>query len=175
VASPFGRASRQSGESGEAEPEAWHIGRGPATKSPLWRVGCWLIGLAAVAVGLRFALWVMGGSAPFQLMFSGWLIMLVIAGVLMTVPYGVSRLRGAEQYTPPRDAFVVVPQKLSTVLWVMIFWRSLLSVGDELMTRIWNAATRKWINAHPPPVVDPLEAETRHSVDTDPGWWARDS
>ena len=46
MASPFGRAGRLT-DTGEPEAEAWHIGRGPATKSPLWRVGCWLIGLAA--------------------------------------------------------------------------------------------------------------------------------
>ena len=71
--------------------------------------------------------------------------------------------------------FVIVPQKLSTVLWVMLFWRSLLSVGDEVMTRFWNFATRRWIAAHPPPPPpDPVEAEIRASVDNDPGWWARD-
>ena len=117
-----------------ARPSAWHIGRGPAAKSPLWRVGCWLIGLAAVAVGLRFMLWLLGGSAPFALLISAWLIVLLLVGCLMTVPYGLARLRGAEQYEPPRDAFVIVPQKLSTVLLVMILWRSLLSVGDEVMT-----------------------------------------
>ena len=104
---------------------------------------------------------------------------IVIVGFLMTVPYGVSRLRGAEPYTPPRDAFVIVPQKLSTVLWVMIFWRSLLSVGDELMTRLWNAATRRWIAGHkaytPVDPFAPAEAEIRHAVDNDPGWWPRDS
>jgi hypothetical protein len=172
VASPFGRASRLPADADEA----WHIGRGPATKSPLWRVGCWLIGFAVLAIGLRVIFWLLGGSAPFQLIFSSWLIGLLVVGFLMTVPYGVSRLRGAEPYTPPRDAFVVVPQKLSTVLWVMIFWRSLLSIGDELMTRVWNTATRRWIAAHPPPPPpDPLEAEIQHSIDTDPGWWGRDS
>jgi hypothetical protein len=171
VASPFGRIGRARAD----EDAPWHIGRGPATKSPLWRVGCWLIGLAAVAVCLRVALWVLGGSAPFQLLVSSWLILLLGAGFLMTVPYGLSRLRGAEQYIPPRDAFVIVPQKLSTVLWVMLFWRSLLSVGDEVMTRFWNFTTRRWIAAHPPPPApDPLEAEIRASVDNDPGWWARD-
>lgn len=175
MASPFGRTARVSADADAA----WHIGRGPATKSPLWRVGCWLIGLAAVAVGLRFVLWILGGSAPFQLMISGWVLMLVVVGFLMTVPYGLSRLRGAESYEPPRDAFVIVPQKLSTVLWVMIFWRSLLSVGDELMTRLWNVATRRWMAAHmPDPPLDPFapaEAEIRHAVDNDPGWWPRDS
>jgi hypothetical protein len=171
VASPFGRTARIPA----AADAAWHIGRGPATKSPLWRVGCWLIGLGAVAVGLRCVLWLLGGSAPFALLVSGWLIVLLGAGFLMTVPYGLSRLRGAEQYEPPRDAFVIIPQKLSTVLWVMILWRSLLSVGDELMTRLWNAATRRWIAAHPPPPApDPLEEEIRASVDNDPGWWARE-
>jgi hypothetical protein len=170
VASPFGRTAKVPAD-GDA---VWHIGRGPDTKSPLWRVGCWLIGLAAVAICLRIALWVLGGSAPFQLLISGWLILLVSAGVLMTVPYGLTRLRGGQQYRPPRDAFVIVPQKLSTVLWVMVFWRSLLSVGDELMTRVWNAATRRWIAAHPAPVSDPLEDEIRASVDNDPGWWARE-
>ena len=171
MASPFGRIGRARAD----EDAPWHIGRGPATKSPLWRVGCWLIGLAAVAVCLRVALWVLGGSEPFQLLVSGWLILLLGAGFLMTVPYGLSRLRGSEQYTPPRDAFVIVPQKLSTVLWVMLFWRSLLSVGDEVMTRVWNFATRRWIAAHPPPPApDPLEAEIRASVDNDPGWWPRD-
>lgn len=171
MTSPFGHAAGTPA----ATDEAWHIGRGPAAKSPLWRVGCWLIGLAAIAVGLRFVLWMLGGSAPFQLMISGWVLALVVVGFLMTVPYGLSRMRGAEQYEPPRDAFVIVPQKLSTVLWVMIFWRSLMSVGDELMTRLWNAATRRWHAAHPqaaPP--DPLEAEIQHSVDDDAGWWARD-
>ena len=90
--------------------------------------------------------------------------MLVVVGVLMTVPYGLSRLRGAEQYEPPRDAFVVVPQKLSTVLWVMIFWRSLLSVGDELMTRVWNAATRRWMAAHPPPPPWSIRSRRRSST-----------
>ena len=94
-------------------------------------------------------LWVLGGSAPFELLVSGWLLLLLVVGFLMTVPYGLSRLRGAEQYAPPRDAFIIVPQKLSTVLWVMILWRSLLSVGDEVMTRVWNAAIRRWI-ARPP-------------------------
>jgi hypothetical protein len=168
VASPFGRAARVS----PAADEVWHIGRGPATKSPLWRVGCWLIGLGAIAVGLRFVVWVLGGSAPFELLVSGWLLTLLVIGCLMTVPYGLSRLRGAEPYAPPRDAFVVIPQKLSTVLWVMIIWRSLLSVGDEVMTRIWNVAIRRWRASHaPPPPPDPLEAEIQHSIDNDPGWW----
>ena len=175
MASPFGRSARVRAD----EDAAWHIGRGPATKSPLWRVGCWLIGLAAVAVCLRIVLWVLGGSAPFQLLVSGWLILLLGAGFLMTVPYGLSRLRGSAQYTPPRDAFVIVPQKLSTVLWVMLFWRSLLSVGDELMTRLWNVATRRWIAAHtadtPLDPFAPAEAEIRHAVDTDPGWWSKDA
>ena len=110
--------------------------------------------------------------------------MFLFAGFLMTVPYGLSRLRGGDQYVPPRDAFVVVPQKLSTVLFVMVFWRSLLSVGDELMTLAWNAAARRWVEGHQPTqapdpldplvAVDPLEAEIRHAVDTDPGWWGRD-
>jgi hypothetical protein len=175
VASPFGRTARIPADADAA----WHIGRGPATKSPLWRVGCWLIGLAAVAVGLRCILWLLGGAAPFQLMVSGWVLMLVIVGFLMTVPYGLSRLRGAEPYSPPRDAFVIVPQKLSTVLWVMIFWRSLLSVGDELMTRVWNAATRRWIarttTEVPLDPFAPADAEIRHAVDNDPGWWPRES
>jgi hypothetical protein len=171
VASPYGHAT---GHAAEAT-DAWHIGRGPATKSPLWRVGCWLIGLAAVAVGLRFVLWLLGGGAPFQLLLSGWVIALLLIGFLMTVPYGLSRMRGAEPYEPPRDAFVIVPQKLSTVLWVMIFWRSLLSVGDELMTRLWNQVTRRWHAAHPPPAPpDPIEAEIQRSIDNDVGWWARD-
>src|SRR3954468_1108959 len=102
MASPFGRAGRLT-DTGEPEAESWHIGRGPATKSPLWRVGCWLIGLAAVAVGVRFVLWVLGGSsAPFELLVSGWLLTLLVIGCLMTVPYGLSRLRGAEPYAPPR-------------------------------------------------------------------------
>ena len=105
----------------------------------------------SVAVGLRFVLWLLGGSAPFQLLVSGWLLMLLVVGFLMTVPYGLSRLRGAEQYAPPRDAFVVIPQKLSTVLWVMIFWRSFLSVGDEVMTRVWNAGP-PLAGGHAPPV-----------------------
>jgi hypothetical protein len=174
VASPFGRAARRSAETGEAETEAWHIGTGPAAKSPLWRVGCWLIGLAVVAIGLRFALWLLGGSAPFELLISGWVIVLLLAGSLMTAPYGLSRLRGAEEYRPPRDAFVIVPQKLSTVLFVMILWRSLLSVGDSLMTLAWNYAGRRWKTAHEPPPIDPLEAEIQHSIDHDEGWWARD-
>jgi hypothetical protein len=155
--------------------EPWHIGHGPAAKSPLWRVGCWLIGLAAIAVGLRFVFWILGGSAPFQLLISGWVVMLLVIGFLMTVPFGLARMRGAAPYEPPRDAFVIVPQKLSTVLWVMIFWRSLMSVGDELMTRLWNLATRRWHATHPPPAPpDPLEAEIQHSIDHDSGWWARD-
>jgi hypothetical protein len=159
----------------DADDDAWHIGRGPATKSPLWRVGCWLIGLAAVAVGLRCALWFVGGAAPFALLVSGWLILFLVAGALMTLPYGLARVRGVDEYTPPRDAFVIVPQKLSTVLLVMIFWRSLLSIGDAIMTLAWNAAARRWMAAHPPPgPPDPLEAEIRTSIDNDPGWWPRD-
>jgi hypothetical protein len=176
MASPFGRAVGRIADRGDAD--AWHIGHGPATKSPLWRVGCWLIGLGVVAIALRVVIWLLGGSAPFQLLLSGWLLVLLIGGFLMTVPYGLSRLRGHEQYVPPRDAFVVVPQKLSTVLFVMVFWRSLLSVGDELMTLAWNGAARRWVEAHrtPDPVVtvDPLEAEIRDAVDNDPGWWGRD-
>ncbi len=177
MASPLGRAVARIAGRGDAD--AWHIGRGPATKSPLWRVGCWLIGLGVVAVALRVVVWLLGGSAPFQLLLSGWLIVLLLVGFVMTVPYGLSRLRGGDQYVPPRDAFVVVPQKLSTVLFVMVFWRSLLSVGDELMTLAWNGAARRWVEAHrkPEPLdqVDPLEAEIRNAVDTDPGWWGRDS
>jgi hypothetical protein len=171
VARPFGRAARL-----PADAEvAWHVGRGPAAKSPLWRLGCWLVGLTAVAVGLRLVLWPMGGAAPFALVTSSWLLTFVVAGVLMTLPYGISRVRGAEEYTPPRDAFVIVPQKLSTVLFVMVFWRSLLSVGDALMTLAWNAAGRRWLEAHPPPgPPDPLEEEIQAAVDNDPGWWARD-
>ena len=94
----------------------------------------------------------------------------------MTMPYALSRLRGAEQYAPPRDAFVIIPQKLSTVLWVMFIWRSLLSIGDEVMTRFWNAVTRRWIARHPPPPPpDPLEDEIQHSIENDPGWWPRNS
>ena len=57
----------------------------------------------------------------------------------------------------------------------MILWRSLLSIGDELMTRLWNAATRRWMRCtRRPPRSDPLEAEIQHSIDHDAGWWARD-
>jgi len=178
VASPFGRAVGHFAARGDAD--AWHIGHGPAAKSPLWRVGCWLIGLAVIALGLRFALWVLGGSAPFRLLVSGWFLLFLAGGSLMTVPYGLSRLRGGSEYTPPRDAFIVVPQKLSTVLFVMVFWRSLLSIGDELMTRAWNGAARRWVEAHRSAetetleALDPHEAEIRHAVETDPGWWGRD-
>ena len=103
--------------------------------------------------------------------------MLVLVGFLMTVPYGLARLRGAEQYTPPRDAFVVVPQKLSTVLWVMILWRSLLSVGDELMTRVWNVATRRWLAAHPTAADRSTRSRRRSSTrsTTTPAGGPRDS
>jgi hypothetical protein len=117
----------------------------------------------------------MGGAAPFALLTSGWLLTALVAGVLMTLPYAISRVRGADEYTPPRDAFEIVPQKLSTVLFVMVFWRSLLSVGDALMTLAWNAAGGRWLAAHPPPPPpDPLEEEIRAAVDNDPGWWPRE-
>ena len=48
MASPFGRAVGRIAERGD--PDAWHIGHGPAAKSPLWRVGCWLIGLAVTVL-----------------------------------------------------------------------------------------------------------------------------
>jgi len=173
VASPFGRAARVPAEDGEAE--AWHIGPGPAAKTPLWRIGSWLIGLAAVAVGLRFILWLLGGPAPFQLLISTWLIVCVLVGAAMTVPYGLARIRGAEQYEQPRDALVLLPLRLSTVLFLMIFWRAFVSIGDSVATSVWNFAGRRWIAAHAPPAVDPLEAEIQHAVEHDEGWWARDS
>jgi hypothetical protein len=173
VASPFGRAARPPGDTGE--PEAWHIGPGPAAKTPLWRIGSWLIGLACVAVGLRFVVWLLGGPAPFELLISTWLIVCVLVGALMTVPYGLARVRGAEQYEPPRDALVLLPLRLSTVIFVMIFWRSLMSIGDAVATSLWNFFGRRWIAAHAPPPVDPLEAEIQHAVEHDPGWWGRES
>jgi hypothetical protein len=179
MASPLGRAVGRLAR--RADADAWHIGHGPDTKSPLWRVGCWLIGLAVVAVGLRVVVWLLGGSAPFELLVSGWLLLFLAAGFLMTVPYGLSRLRGGDEYTPPRDTFVVIPQKLSTVLFIMIIWRSLLSIGDSLMTIAWNGAARRWVEAHRKPEPEPLDAvdavelETRLAVETDPGWWGRES
>ena len=92
----------------------------------------------------------------------------------MTVPYGLARMRGAEQYEQPRDALVLLPLRLSTVLFLMIFWRAFVSIGDSVATSVWNFAGRRWIAAHTPPPVDPLEAEIQHAVEHDEGWWARD-
>ena len=125
-------------------------------------MGSWLIGLACVAVGLRFVVWLLGGPAPFELLISTWLLVCLLVGALMTVPYGLARVRGAEQYEPPRDALVLLPLRLSTVLFVMIFWRSLMSIGDAVATSsgIPDAAGSR---PHAPPVVDPLEAEIQHA------------
>jgi hypothetical protein len=173
VASPLGRAA--GAPAGEGEAEAWHIGPGPAAKTPLWRIGSWLIGLAAVAVGLRFVVWLLGGPAPFALLVSTWLLVCVLVGALMTVPYGRARVRGAQLYEPPRDALVVLPLKLSTVLFVMIFWRAFVSIGDAVATSVWNFFGRRWIAAHAPPEVDPQYADIQHAIEHDEGWWGRDS
>ena len=172
MASPFGRAARASPKT--AGPRPGTSAR-PAAKTPLWRIGSWLIGLAAVAVGLRFIVWLLGGPAPFALLISTWLIVCVFVGAAMTVPYGLARIRGAEQYEQPRDALVLLPLRLSTVLFLMIFWRSLVSIGDAIATSVWNFAGRRCDRRHAPPVVDPLEADIQHAVENDEGWWARDS
>jgi hypothetical protein len=173
VASPFGRLAGKAALPGDED--AWSVGDGHDTKSPLWRLGCWLIGLAVFAVCLRCLVWLLGGSAPFELLVSGWLLVCLLAGALMTLPHGLSRLRGSDHYTPPRDALHLRPQGLLTVLFVMVFWRSLLTIGDSLMTLIWNSLGRRWLAAHKPPVVDPLEAEIQHSIEYDNRWWGQDS
>ena len=119
-------------------------------------------------------LWVLGGSAPFQLLVSGWLIVLLLVGFLMTVPYGLSRLRGGEQYGPPRGCLRDrAAEALDGALRDGLL--ALAAVGRRQPHDIaWNYAGRRWISAHAPPEIHPLEAEIRHSVDNDPGWWARE-
>lgn len=103
---------------------------GAAGKTPLWRVGSWLGGVALLA------------AVPFARGPDGLLRVLgvVLLGGLLTVPHGVARLRGAGPYHPAESLIRLKPVSVGTFLLLALLVRLPMALGDHLFTAVWRAA-----------------------------------
>ncbi len=134
------RVCRAALRSHELQPHGrWHICDGPATKSPLWRFGSWLIGLSVVLAGIAVSS-VLTGFGTWELLATPLLWVLLIVGFAITAPHAIARLRGRGIYLAPADSMKMRPQEITTVIWNLLLWRSFLSIGDGIATWAWNAA-----------------------------------
>jgi hypothetical protein len=138
---------------------------GPWLKTPGWRFGAWLLGIAVLAVLVD---WITGDAVDL-----GWRVYLVmLLGFLISVPYGVSWIRG--QAPPPPQPATLVPQAqiqgegtgntyvlvgptttarfglgrkpkdLGPIAWFFysVFWRWPLVAGDAILTAAWRGINR---------------------------------
>jgi hypothetical protein len=136
---------------------------GPARKSQAWRAGALFLGWAVILILIAVL--------PFPFEFSvGWLVVaLALGGLALSIPFGLSWLRGEEPAELPRDpvpvrvtdvptgqpgaTYVVVASSLPRALrykelhpfWYFlgaIFWRGPMALGDWLLTGLWNLIAR---------------------------------
>lgn len=138
---------------------------GPWRKTPVWRGGAFLVGLAIL---LQLAVWISGGFLDLGL---GRLSLLVLVGVLMSIPYGWAASHGRAPEQPAADAesaaqavvkgedgatFVIVGEhigrrgerglvrrarvrELSPGWWAVytLLWRWPLMAGDYALSYLW--------------------------------------
>jgi hypothetical protein len=135
---------------------------GPLLKTPGWRGGCFLVGWALLIIFFTWliSVWVsFYGLGRFELI-------LVIVGILLSVPYGTAWLRGRAP-RPPREqepievhstdgrgTTVVVnayrprtttPFAGTGYLAYSLLWRGPVMVGDYALTGFWR--TIAWLTS----------------------------
>lgn len=145
---------------------------GPWRKTPVWRGGAFLVGLAIL---LQFAVWITGGFLDLGL---GRLSLLVLAGFLLSIPYGWAASHGRAPERPAVEAelaaqavvkgengatYIIVGdhagrraerglmrrarvRELSPGWWAIytLFWRWPLLTGDYALSYLWMLLGRIW-------------------------------
>jgi hypothetical protein len=142
---------------------------GPWRKTPAWRAGAFLVGLAVL---LLLADWLLGDLV--EIGFGRFIVSALVLGVALSAPYGWAAARG-QAPEPPRDlewipqahvegekgaTYVIVsppaearrrglarsprPKELGPVAWVLytVFWRWPVLTGDWLLSGLWRLLSR---------------------------------
>ena len=102
---------------------------GTTGKTPAWRVGCWLAGVALLVV-------IPLGRGRQGLLETAAVLAL---GVLLTAPHALARLGGAAPYRPPESAVRLRPVRIPTYVLYHLLVRLPVWVGDVLYTALWRA------------------------------------
>ncbi len=104
---------------------------GAGAKSQVWRVASWLAGWGAIGLVAD----VLVGSRRLL----EWAIGLVVLPFLLTIPYGLARLRGDEGYRPAARLIALRPVQLHVYVLLIAFGRLPMGIGDHLYTAIWRS------------------------------------
>jgi hypothetical protein len=102
---------------------------GVTGKTPAWRVGCWLAGVALLAV-------VPLGRGRQGLVETA---VVLVVGLVLTAPHALSRLAGAGPYLAPESPVRLRPVGVPTYLLYSVLVRVPVWVGDVLYTALWRA------------------------------------
>jgi hypothetical protein len=103
---------------------------GAGAKSQVWRVAAWLSGWGAIALLADL----FAGSRRLL----EWGVALLLLPFLLTVPYGLARLRGEEGYRPAARLIALRPVQLHVYVLLIVFGRLPMGIGDHLYTLIWR-------------------------------------
>jgi hypothetical protein len=102
---------------------------GVTGKTPAWRVGCWLAGVALLAV-------VPLGRGRQGLVETA---VVLVVGLVLTAPHALSRLAGAGPYLAPESPVRLRPVGVLTYLLYSVLVRVPVWLGDVLYTALWRA------------------------------------
>lgn len=102
---------------------------GAAGKTPAWRVGSWVAGVALLLL------------IPLGRGHQGLAETAVVlaAGLVLTAPHALSRLGGAPPYRAPESPVRLRPVGVPTYLLYLLLVRLPVWLGDALYTALWRA------------------------------------
>lgn len=103
---------------------------GAGAKSQIWRVAAWVSGWGAIALLADL----FAGSRRLL----EWGLALLLLPFLLTIPYGLARLRGEEGYRPAARLIALRPVQLHVYVLLIVFGRLPMGIGDHLYTLIWR-------------------------------------
>jgi hypothetical protein len=164
---------------------------GPWRKTPAWRAGAFLVGLAILLLLLD---WLSGGFVDIG--FGRFVVSALLLGLALSGPYGWAASHGRAPESPREDAwipqahvegergatYVIVsppaesrrrglsrsprPKELTPGWWALynIFWRWPVMTGDYLLSGLWSLLARVWGFNGGPRLRDPAQVDRPEGI-----------
>jgi hypothetical protein len=115
------------------------IPAGIAGKSPGWRAGSWIIGVAVILLISTFWLGFPFDRDPGTVT---WMLGLAAFGFLFTIPHGRSRLRAEGPWVAAPDRIAVQLLRPWTYVWYLVLVRFPTYIGDLVASWLWTLYAR---------------------------------
>ena len=122
---------------------------GASAKSQIWRTASWLCGWGLLALGADFFI---GSRRLLE-----WGLALVVVPFLLTVPYGLARLRGEDGYRASSGLVALRPVALHVYVLLTLLARFPMGIGDHAYTLVWRSIGHALhSDATPPDALEPV-------------------